>query len=151
MIKYTNDADSIVKIWHEAFGDTREDIELFINSVNDAKCLGYYDGEKLASMLYLIKCNLDGNSFYYVYAVCTLKEYRGRGFSTELLSFAKNECHNLCLIPANEGLIDFYSKRGFDKKCPIDKLYFSQPKVLIDEYLFEGCELDEPIIMINEG
>lgn len=150
MIKYTDNFDDIYKLWGEAFGDSREDVEYFVQNIQDAKCLAYYDGESIASMLYIIKCTLKGEDFNYVYAVSTLKEYRSKGYATKLLGFAKSEYQRLCLIPANEQLIAFYKKCGYDKISDINDIKFNQPQALIDDYLFEGCELENPIIMVSE-
>ncbi len=150
MIKFSDDVDQIVHLWNEAFGDSRKEIEFFVDNIKNAKCLAYYDHDRMVSMMYLIKCKLMDKDFYYVYAVSTLKTYRNKGLSTELLEFAKREFGNLCLIPANSDLIDFYSKRGYDKIGSVKDIVFHQPELLIDAYLFEGCELEKPIIMISE-
>lgn len=143
MIRFIDNQNDIIKCWQEAFGDSKEDILFFINNVKDSKCLALYNEEKIASMLYLVKCNLG----YYIYAACTLNRYRSCGYMTELLNFCKNKFDRLCLIPANEGLIEYYRKRGFENETEIDNLKFNQIKE-IDEYLFDGCNLEQPIVLI---
>ena len=143
MVKFTRDSDKIIHLWREAFGDSEEEIEFFIYNVKNAKCLMYYEGENEASMMYLVDCTVNGEKYSYVYAACTLKDYEGRGYMTKLLNYAFLNHIKLCLIPANESLIDFYSKRGIDNKFPIEDIKFQQiPE--IEEYLFEGYTLKEP-------
>lgn len=143
MIKFTNNKDDIIKVWQDAFGDSKEDVLFFINNVKNAKCLAYYDNDNIASMLYLIECNYG----LYIYAASTLKDYKKRGYMTKLLDYCKNEFNEICLIPATENLIKFYQDRGFNESYPANKLKFNQIDD-INEYLFEGCELDKPIILV---
>ena len=151
MIRYCEDKNEIIPLWQEAFGDTEKEIKFFTDNVKNASCLVYCKGDKIASMMFLVDCFIDGKKGKYAYACCTLKEYRGLGLMSELLSFAQNEKYNfLCLIPASDSLIDFYEKRGFTKREKIGKISFEQiPE--IKEYLFEGFELTNPVILINSG
>lgn len=143
MIKYTDNADFIIKLWQQAFGDTTEDILFFINNVKDADCLMYFCDGKPASMMYLVDCCIDGEKRRYIYAACTAKEYRGRGFMSQLIDHCLSKGVKVCLIPADDSLIDFYSKRKINKKISIESIEFAQiPE--IEEYLFEGYSLTEP-------
>lgn len=146
MVKLIDSKNDIVKLWNEAFGDSREDIEFFIDNVKDAKCLGYYDNNCLKSMLYIVDCSFGK----YIYAACTLKKYNGKGYMSKLLDYCKNKYDKICLIPANEGLIEFYKKRGFSTEEKIEKLKFNQIEEIID-YLFDGCSLKNPIVLVYKG
>jgi GNAT superfamily N-acetyltransferase len=151
MIKFTTCSEDIVRLWNEAFGDSKEDIMFFINNVKNAKCLSYYDKNNIASMLFLVECCVDGVNGEYIYAACTEKKSRGFGYMTELLNYAKKHCKSfVCLIPANKSLINYYNQRGFDIELSIDAVQFDESKE-IKEYLFEGCELDKPIALMYKG
>lgn len=119
----TDDIPGIITLWKEAFGDTKEDICFFLDAhfkpentvVND------FD-EKITSVLFLIDGFMHINDCdypsYYLYAACTLKEYRGRGQMAELLDFATKTAQNrkkyfICLKPAEESLFDYYSRFGY--------------------------------------
>ncbi len=150
MIKLCDNINDIVNIWQEAFGDTKKEILFFVNNVKNARCLAYYDNEKAAALMYVVDCKVKEKSAFYVYAACTLNEYRRQGLMTQLLSYANKQYAPLCLIPANESLIDYYSKRGFRKQLGTDCVSFNEiPE--IEEYLFEGCELEEPVLLMYEG
>lgn len=151
MIKYTDDIIQIANIWMEAFGDSFEDVEYFANKLKNGKCIGYFINEKLVSMFYLIDCNLDEKENYYVYAACTLKEYRGQGCMSALLDFVKEKYNKVCLIPANESLIEYYKNNGLTCFSKIENLHFYECDDLINEYLFEGCSLKTPIVQCYKG
>lgn len=151
MIKYTDDINQIADIWMEAFGDTFEDVDFFAKNLQNGKCLGYFIDEKLVSMLYLIDCNLDNDDNYYVYAACTLKKYRGYGYMKALLDYIKNNYGKVCLIPANESLIDYYKNNDLDCFSSIESLHFNECDALVNDYLFEGCSLQTPIVQFYKG
>lgn len=145
MIKFTDNKNDIIKCWKEAFSDSDEDILFFVENVKNAKCLAYYNSDNIASMLYLVKSNLG----LYIYAACTLKEYQKQGIMTKLLNYCKDNYENICLIPANNDLIGYYKNRDFTKEYDIKSLKFNESEE-INEYLFEGCELEHPIVLAFE-
>jgi len=150
MIKFSDNKNDIVSLWRDAFGDSEEDILFFIENAKNAQCLMSFDGEKAVSMLYLVDCFISGRKGKYIYAACTSKAYEGRGEMSALLEHSKVLGYGfICLIPANERLIDYYKKRGFSKTEKVESTVFEQiPE--INEYLFEGCELVEPLVLICE-
>ncbi len=150
MINYCNKKEDIVSVWSEVFKDTEEEILFFIDNLQHGKCIAYYLDDKVVSMLYLVDCRINNRVSRYIYAACTSKDFEGRGFITELINYASEiDSTCLCLIPANESLIDFYGQRGFNHTESIDLLEFDETDE-IKEYLFEGFELDKPIVMIKE-
>ncbi len=148
-INFTNDTEQIISLWQEAFGDSREEIMFFVNNAKNTKCLACFKDEVLASMMFLVQCSIKGENGSYVYAACTDKRYRGQGCMSALLKYAKDNTDGfVCLIPADEELIDYYCPRGFAKSADIKDLQFEQCDE-IKEYLFEGCTLEKPFVMIN--
>lgn len=150
MIRYTDNSTDIVKCWQEAFGDSTEEILFFINNAENAECIAYYNGDEIASMLFLVDCQAKSLNSKYIYAACTLKVYRQCGYMSKLLEYAKSNYKSICLIPAEEWLIDYYSKRGFTDKISIDDIVFNQTDK-INEYLYEGCELEKPFGLQYKG
>lgn len=119
----TDDIPGIITLWKEAFGDSDEDVRFFLDAhykpentvVND--CDGI-----ITSVLFLLDgyMHIKGCDYpsYYIYAACTLKEYRGRGQMAKLLDFAKKLSQNrkkyfISLKPAEESLFDYYSRFGY--------------------------------------
>lgn len=146
-IAETNSYDkSIIALWQEAFGDTEEDIQFFIDDCKNKSVLTLYDDNELCAMLFLVDADVNGNKYKYIYAACTFKKFRGKGYMTELLSYAVNAYHNVLLIPADSKLVTYYRKRNFDKIIEIDNIKFNECSE-IKEYLFEGCSLDKPFAL----
>lgn len=147
MIKVCKNIDDISLVWSEAFGDSYDDIKYFYDSIKNGICLAYYDNEKICSLLYLVDCSLKGKEFKYAYAVCTLNEKKRMGYVSSLLKYISYEYSNICLIPANENLVDFYKKRGYKYECSVDEILFFESDELVNDYLLVGCELEKPIIL----
>lgn len=113
--------EDIIALWNEAFGDSREYIEFFLCECPDIVCLGDTEGGRLASMLFLLNGNIGQYPCKYLYAACTLKQFRGRGLMGELIEYAKKYCVEagfdfIFLVPGEEGLYSYYKKFGFEPK-----------------------------------
>lgn len=146
MIKIIDDRNLIIPLWQEAFNDSKEDIMFFLNNCKNVKCLGYFDENALSSMLFLVDCKINDIDYKYIYAACTYKNKRGRGDMSKLLDYSKSNYRNVCLIPADDKLVEFYIKRGFDTKINLREIVFDESEE-IKEYLFDGCELITPFIL----
>lgn len=151
MIKKTKSVDDIVSLWSEAFGDSREDIVFFIENIKNANCFAYYENNKAVSMLYLVDCVLDGKQSHYIYAACTTEKCRKKGYMSALIKHCVAEFDEVCLIPANEELIEYYKRQNLTFVYSVDKLKFDECRELIDEYLYAGCSLEIPIVLSNKG
>ena len=151
MIKITQNANDIVPLWNEAFGDSKEDIVFFIENIKNARCFAYFKNGKAVSMLYLVDCVLDGKQSHYIYVACTTENCRKKGYMSALIRHCVAEFDDVCLIPANEKLIEYYKKQNLTFEYSVDKLKFDECKELIDEYLYAGCSLDTPLVLSNKG
>ncbi len=145
MIKKVTDKASVTKLWREAFGDSESEISFFLDNA-EYDCFGYYKKGQLVSMLFVLSCMLNNQTSYYIYAACTREEFRCLGLMTELIDYCKQQYSSICLIPANDKLVDYYKARGFVSEYPIEKLSFSQ-KSEICEWLYEGYELTKPVVL----
>ncbi len=125
MIRYseTKDLKDIITLWCEAFEDSESDIMFFINAhYKPQNTLVFEENGKIASMLFLLEgeMHINGKLYpsYYLYAACTLNEYRGRGYMSLLLEFAKETAimrgfDYICLLPAEKSLYGYYEKFGY--------------------------------------
>ena len=107
----------IKQLWSEVFGDSDEMIDFFLNAFGQYIVVSC-ENNALMGMMTLLPVGRKGKKGRYVYAVATGTRFRNRGVSTQLLEFAKkyikaNNEEFLVLVPADEGLFDFYAKRGF--------------------------------------
>ncbi len=123
MIKFAQKkhTDGIIRLWNEAFGDSREEIESILCRTL-SRTVVCVESETVCGMLTLLPVRLENKNGFYVYAVATLKSCRGQGISTKLLNFAKNlNADFLVLVPQSDSLFGFYEKRGFVPVCCINK------------------------------
>lgn len=151
MIKITNNIDDIVPLWSEAFGDSREDIVFFIDNIRNGVCLAEFQNDKAVSMLYLVDCCLNSKQAHYIYAACTDSKSREKGYMAGLIKYCIDNYDRVCLIPADEHLVNYYNKLGLVFKHSVDDLKFNECRELIDEYLYAGCSLDNPVVLANKG
>jgi ribosomal protein S18 acetylase RimI-like enzyme len=117
------DRQSIFSIWKTCFGDNDAYIDFFLDKLfAPERCLIYTSGGEAAAMLHLLPMIYNGGDkpadAQYIYAAATMPEYRRRGIMGELIDFAAargadNGCVFTVLMPANEGLYDYYQKCGF--------------------------------------
>lgn len=111
------DADgTVIDLWQEAFGDTREEIMRFFAAAGGSRIACFTSGGKLKGMAVLIPVTVRGIFSYYGYAVCTAKDFRGKGVCRklhgEIFRFCKRENAGYILHPANAGLFAMYEGFG---------------------------------------
>jgi predicted acetyltransferase len=139
------DTGSVFRIWKTCFGDDDEYIHFFLEKLYlpDHCLLAVIDGEPVA-MLHLLPINYhDGvkqSRAQYIYAAATLPKYRRRGIMAELIDEAllqgeQNGSAFTALLPANEGLYDYYEKSGFHTAFHIKRMQLSRKEI---ETLSEG-------------
>lgn len=151
MIRYSFESDfnDIIALWHEAFGDSESEILFFLkNRYSPENTLVYEADGRVASVLFLLdgEMQIKGKSYssYYLYAACTLNKYRGRGYMSYLLDFAKETAktrgyHFICLLPGEKSLYDYYEKFGY-KPVFRKKILKIRPK-----------ELNSDLLMLSES
>lgn len=123
MVKFENEniRPQVVALWNEAFGDSEEYINFFIDTHSSCVCLAEKENDELCSMLFLIDGQLCGKPAYYLFAAATFKKYRGMGCMARLLQKAENYARQngrayIVLVPAEDRLFDYYSRFGY-KTC----------------------------------
>lgn len=100
-------------------------------------------------MLFLVDCKLSGEKCKYIYAACTYKNQRGKGYMSNLLEYCQENYDLLSLIPADNSLVRFYNKCAFTYREDIVNIYFDESED-IEEYLFDGCNLVKPFYWFTE-
>ena len=111
--------ENCIEIYKKAFGDDAIFTQrLFDICFNNCRYVLYEN--EVASFCFLLPCKLinneDEKDTFYVFAVATKEELRGRGFMKKLFTQIEDETNlPLILRPANENLVALYSKLGFKK------------------------------------
>lgn len=114
-----NTKESIKELWKEAFGDSNEFIEHFMEHYyTPDRALLIKENGKLLSMLHILPFVMNGEKVGYIYGVATAYEERGKGHASKLIRKAmelarKKGYHALATIPADEDLRQYYEKFGF--------------------------------------
>lgn len=113
----------LIQLWKTVFSDSEEYIKLFFEKAYyDGECFGEICDGKIVSAFYLLKCKikLRGNTYSgrYLYAAATLPEYRSKGIMSKLINEAlsygnKQGLDFIALVPADDGLYDYYGRFGF--------------------------------------
>lgn len=107
------------ELWHLAFGDGMEFIELFFQTAySPSHCLYLSEEGQLTAALYWLDCEYRGQKQAYIYAVATHPEHRGKGLCRRLMDLThgvlrEQGYHAALLRPADEGLRRMYRKMGY--------------------------------------
>ena len=115
------DSEHLQKTWKIILED--ENHHIIVNEI---------DGKIISSCVCVIIPNLTRNirPYAFIENVVTNESYRGKGYSTECLDYAKeiaikNNCYKMMLLTGtkNESTLDFYRKAGYNSE---DKTAFIQ-------------------------
>ena len=148
----SSDIPSLKALWKEAFLDTDDFIDLFFSlAFSEENSLSVYDNGELVASLYWFDGKVGDKKAAYIYGVATKKAQRGKGYSTALLK----KCHELLksegysaaiLVPADEGLFNFYGRLGYRACCPIDSREYASAEEKID---FQKIDANEYLTLRN--
>ena len=110
----------IKDLWKEAFGDDDEFISSFTEGLKGRyRRYTVIEKNRLLSILHVLSFEMDGFRIGYIYGVATLSEARKRGYASQLIKKAIDDCAKMgfdavVTIPANEELRKFYNRFGFE-------------------------------------
>lgn len=114
------------KLWAISFGDTEDTVDRFFEErLPTAGAIVALDDGEVAGAMYLLPASYRESGIYrpayYVYALAVLPRHRGRGIGRSLMEeafrIARKEEAVCLLMPAGEGLAQYYEglgmRRGF--------------------------------------
>ena len=166
--------ESLKALWQTSFDDTRESLDSFFKkSVAPERVLAVFDEGKPVSALYMLESEILINkkeySSYYIYAVCTNPDYRGRGLMRalfeELFRVAESRgVDYLFLVPEKEYLFGIYERLGFKKgfsysektlfKKDFDDIkHIKTEKITYEKYrgAIRSCNKKVPVAVLKES
>jgi GNAT superfamily N-acetyltransferase len=121
-------------LWDTAFPEEPEFNDwFFANEYKCKYCLALKQDNKILAMAQLLPYYIEGvGEVSYVYGAATHPDYRRRGLMRELLKSAEELDKGLgrvasVLIPANEGLFEFYSHLGYKTAFYVQKGELAKP------------------------
>lgn len=155
-IAFESDKAQLFSLWEEAFGDGRETVKRFFDTVIKTENTFVADnGDGVVSALYLIEADIltDKKKYKacYIYAAATQKRFRKMGIMSKLIEFAQalavqRKADYLFLRPASEALYGYYAANGFrtafyekEQEITEDYDFIKLPFVQWDK---DVCELD---------
>lgn len=113
------------EMWKTCFGDADEYINLhFLRKYKEENTLLYFVGDTIVASLQMLPYSF---SFYgqflpvsYLAGICTLPNYRHRGYASKLITeahriLAQRQISIAILIPAEKRLYDFYNKHDYEQ------------------------------------
>lgn len=111
--------EQLKHLWHLAFGDGMEFIDLFFRTgYSPDRCLYLEEEGQITAALHWLDCGYRGQKQAYIYAVATHPDHRGKGLCRILMNKAHDLLkargyHAALLRPADEGLRRMYRKMGY--------------------------------------
>ena len=115
--------EALKALWLRCFDDSPSVVERFFKNAVTAENVvaAFSDGEPV-SVLYIIESTVTNNGkdykAFYIYAVCTDPDFRGKGLMKKCFDFLfalskERGVDYLFLVPAEESLFEMYKKLGF--------------------------------------
>ncbi|MBR7132343.1 MAG: GNAT family N-acetyltransferase [Clostridia bacterium] len=120
-----NAKEQCKKIYLEAFDDGDDSFTKMLFENCFEYCRYSVSGDTVTAMLFALPCELvcptHSINTIYLYAVATLKDYRGQGIMSELIEKIKKQSQNTLLLlrPIDNSVISFYKRLGF-KETAVD-------------------------------
>ena len=138
-IAQQKDIPVLSEIWSQAFADSKSYIDFFMKK-RFSSCVSLVNEtqERISSALYLLPGELmiEGNAHkaVYLYAAATIPEDRGKGYMSALLKQAEQTAAErgaefIALVPGDEKLFDFYSKRGYSTAFSVREITMNKEKI----------------------
>lgn len=141
MIQFADNTmvEQLKKIWKECFYDEDSYVNFFFGEYfHDESTLVYLIDKTPVSMLTLMPAKLHEKNgirkVYYIYAVATLPEARGKGYSSELLNYANEITKNSTFLqPATKELENFYERNGYSSTIIRKMIRIKREQVELEE------------------
>ncbi len=156
MTQCLSDREQLISLWKEAFGDSREDVEAFLNHLFSKE--NYFCkkiGQSIVSQTFTVPVKLHSAEKvfegWYFCCAATDKTCRGKGYMGELIELVKQTAHQkgldfVALIPASRSLFDFYSRFGFE-----EFFYCDTVRISAENTGAEGTEQPFDFIKTNDA
>ncbi len=143
-IRFPNESDyeNLKHLWKTGFDDSEASLDFFFEkTVSLDRVLAVFRNGKPVSALYMLESEIliSGKTYsaYYIYAVCTHPEHRGKGLMKSLFAelFKVSKSRNvdyLFLVPEEEYLFKVYEKLGFKNGFSYSEMVISKKDFIND-------------------
>ena len=133
---FESEYENLKELWQTSFDDSKESLDCFFrNTVSPDRVLAIFENNKPVSVLYMLESEIiikeKAYSAYYIYAVCTHPDFRGKGLMKSLFEelFKEAKSRNidyLFLVPEEDYLFKIYGKLGFKNGFSYSSKFFSK-------------------------
>lgn len=146
MIRFADEQTTplVRRMWKECFEDTDEFLDLhFSQKYKPENTLIFFEDDKLVASLqmfpYTITFYGEKIPFYYLAGLCTLPEYRGRGYMAKLIDeshkvMCDREIPLSILVPAEQSLFGYYERFGYEQVFEESKEPVYSLKKILDAF-----------------
>lgn len=112
------DLPRLTQLWQEAFGDGREDVENFLETVFSCDRALLVQEQNPVAGIYWMDAQIAGRKAAYLYAFAVARTYRSRGVGKALLKRTLQTLEEAgyeaaVLVPGEESLYTYYEKADF--------------------------------------
>lgn len=146
MIEFANKQTTLIvrKMWKECFDDTDEFLDIYFEYKykEENTLIFFVEGVAAASLQmlpYEITFYREKIPFAYLAGLCTLPEYRNKGYMSQLILKAheilkERNIPLAILVPAEDWLFGFYEKYGYEQVFEEGKEPIAPLKELLDKH-----------------
>lgn len=157
MIRFadTNTTSLVRSMWKTCFDDTETYMDLhFSKKYKSENTLLYFEDQTCVAALQMLPYSIRFYNkiipFYYLAGLCTMPEYRNKGYMGKLINASfevmKERQIPLCgLVPADDWLFDYYAKYGFET------VFDAAPDTVnLKEILQKSKDIDEAYMLFDK-
>lgn len=151
------DIPALRTLWQQAFGDTDAFLDDFFSlAFAPERALVAKEQNEILGALYWLDCEAYGKTMSYVYAVATEKKRQGQGICKALMA-EMHDCMTKAgkgsiLVPADDGLRDFYRRLGYQNFGGMDEaIYFAGDMPIFAEKLTADAYAQRRRQLLPEG
>lgn len=151
------DVPALRALWQQAFGDTDAFLDDFFSlAFAPERALVAKEQNEILGALYWLDCEAYGKTMSYVYAVATEKTRQGQGICKALMA-EMHDCMTKAgkgsiLVPADDGLRDFYRRLGYQNFGGMDEaIYFAGEMPVFAEKLTAADYAQKRRQLLSEG
>lgn len=137
------DLPVLKQMWTDIFHDSDKFADFAVNICSTEEIYLVKENDEIASMVVAgIDLTVSGKKGFYIYGLCTLPKYEGKGFATQLMNYVCEQkfadgYQFSVAQPAQESLFDYYKKLGYNNVT-----YLRKGQITVKKNLWATADFD---------
>ena len=137
------DLSTLKQMWVSIFKDSEAFADFALNICDTEEIYLVKENDEIASMVIAgVDLYAYGKKGFYIYGLCTQPKYEGKGYATQLMNYVcdtkLSSGYDFAVAqPAQESLIDYYKKLGFDNVT-----YLRKGQITVKKNLWATASFD---------